>query len=135
MRKHMTIHEFLHGEEKSFYQKAKSHIKKNKSFYLSIAGTTVIFLFCGMNGSVEAAGEIDAKARGIYYKLAEIGKWIIVCKGAIDIIQTASQGDFDAVKGKFIKYLMVFICLLGLPWAMDEVESLFKANPASGIGK
>lgn len=131
MRKHMTISEFIHREEESFIKKAKKHIQRNKSFYISVAGTTLIFLFVG--DSAFAASRIDQKAKVIYEQLVDIGKWIIIVKGAIDIIQTASQGDMDSVKSKFIKYVITFLFLLALPWAMDEIQDLFKAKPASVV--
>lgn len=126
--KSMSIRQFLHGEvDASFTQKAKKYITNNKSFYVTIAGATIFFLFTGMDG-VEAASEIDTKARSIYDKLIGIGKWVIVFKGALEMIQNLTSGNFQEAKAKFLQYLLIFIMLLGLPWAMDEVESLFKGS-------
>jgi hypothetical protein len=125
VKKAMTIREFMNREDERFFEKAKRHIQRNKSFYITVAGTTVVFLFCGLDGSALASSGIDDRARIIYNRLVSIGKWIVIVKAAIDVIQTATNGDFAQVKTKILGYLIVFLTLLGLPWAFEELERLF----------
>jgi hypothetical protein len=126
MIKGMTIREFLHREEISFTEKAKRHIKKNKSFYITVAGYTIFFI-CAGSFDVSAAGQmdIDGKGKQLYTKLVlGVGKWIVMFKGAFDIVQSAMAGDLASVKTKMIGYLLIFLALLGLPWAFDQVQDL-----------
>lgn len=128
MRKHqrMSIKQFVNGiEEQSITEKIKHHISRNKTFYIHVAGATIIFLFCGFDGSASASS-IDVGARKIYDKLLNIGKWVIVIKGGIDFIQTVTNGDLDGAKKKFLTYLLIFAALHALPWSMDEIEKMFK---------
>lgn len=75
---------------------------------------------------VEAATGIDARGAQIHMKLVGIGKWIIVGKGTVDIIQNVLNGDTDTAKSKFMGYLLMFALLLALPWGLNEVEALFR---------
>lgn len=127
MKKGMTIREFMNREENGFMEKAKQHIVKNKSFYITAGGATVFFLFCGLDFA-SAAGQmdIDSKGESIYKRIVlGAGKWVVIFKGAFDIVQSATAGDLPSVKVKLIGYLLVFLTLLGLPWAFREIESLF----------
>lgn len=124
MKKIMTIREFLHREpDISFVEKAKRNIKRNKSFYIAVGSYTLIFLCMGVDAS--AASNIDIKAGQIYKQLVGVGKWIIVVKGAMDIIKSATDGDFSSVKTKLMGYLITFLILLGLPWAFERIEEVF----------
>lgn len=122
----MSLHDFLHGvDQETFLDKAKRHIAENKTFYVTVAGCTLIFLFCGFDGSALADTGIDRKANSIYRKILGVGKWVIIIKGGLEIIQNASNGDYNSVKTKFFSCLLIFLALLALPWAMDEIEDLF----------
>lgn len=108
----------------SFVKKAKRHIAKNKSFYITISGYTVFFLLCA-DGSVFASSGIDIGARKMYTKVCAIGKWAIVVKGGLDVINTVMTGDMGSLKSKIISYIVAFCSLMGLPWLLDQVEVLF----------
>jgi hypothetical protein len=127
MKKGMTIREFMNREEIGFMDKMKHHIVKNKSFYITVGGATVFFLFCWFDFA-SAAGQmdIDSKGESIYKRIVlGAGKWVVIFKGAFDIVQSATAGDLQSVKVKLIGYLLVFVTLLGLPWAFKEIEGLF----------
>lgn len=133
MKKGMTIREFLHREEVTFLEKAKRHIQRNKSFYITAAGYTVFFI-CASTFDASAASslDIDRKATAIYKKLVSVGKWVVIIKAAFDVVQTATSGDLPGVKTKLIGYLIVFLTLLGLPWAFEEIQGLFQDSPVNG---
>jgi hypothetical protein len=108
----------------SFIKKAKRHIAQNKSFYITVGGYVVIFLLTGID-SVDAATGIDVGARKMYKKVCDIGKWAIVVKGGIDVVNTVLSGDMTSLKTKILSYVVAFISLLGLPWLLDQVEIMF----------
>lgn len=91
---------------------------------LAIAGA--IFYFT-MDLSVFAASSLDEKAEKLYFdKFIGIAKWIVVGKGAWDIISRAMKEDFDGAKRSILQYLLIFAVLMGLPWALTEVENIFR---------
>lgn len=103
----------------------KSHWEKY-GFLYKVVGTTVIILVAG--GSFDyvfAASALDAGANKVYYKLVEVGKWIIIFKGGIETIKAAAGGDFDTAKAAFFKYLITYLLLLGLPYGFNEIDKLF----------
>lgn len=124
-----SIHEFMKGQldQEHFIQKARKHIAKNSTFYITVGGMTIFFLFCGFDGSALAAGStgIDRGMSEMYKKLLSVGKWVLVIKGAIDVIQSVTSGDFETAKKRSLGYLLSFLILLGLPWAFGEMEKLF----------
>jgi hypothetical protein len=126
----INFNDFVSGKY-SADQKAKKE-RRNKIIKTTVkvsALSTVIFL-----GSYDFAGAassgIDIHARELYNKLLLVGKWIIIIKGAIDTINNVVQGDFGTAKRSFLGYLVVYMILNGLPWAMDEVDGLF-----AGMGR
>jgi hypothetical protein len=125
-----SIGEFLHREEEPFSIKAERHFKKYGTAY-RIAGVTVILLMSAIplgGGSVTAfaSSGIEIGAEKLYAKLLSVGKWVIIFKGGFDIIKNMASGDFDSAKKGFISYLVVYVFLFGLPWAMNEVDTIFK---------
>ena len=74
----------------------------------------------------EAALGIESGAMRIYSSIVSLGKWVIIIKGTIDCIQSVLGGDFASAKRQFFGYIMCFAIMLGLPWAMNEVEAMFK---------
>jgi hypothetical protein len=68
---------------------------------------------------------VDDGGMRIYKKLTGIGKWAIVIKGAIDVIQSAINGDYQQAKTQFMGYLLCFAILLALPYGLSEIEDAF----------
>jgi hypothetical protein len=133
-----SVSEFLRGnyaEQEPFSVKAERHFKKYGTAY-RIAGVTAIILMSAIplgGGSVTAfaSSGIDIEARKLYTEIVKVGKWIIIFKGAIDIIKALGDGDNISAKKTFISSLLTFLILLGLPYGMDKVSEIFdKISPA-----
>jgi hypothetical protein len=121
----MSISEFMRGKEpEPFSAKVERHFKKYGVAY-KVAGVTLIILTSGLGSHAFASGLIDVEARKLYKELVNIGQWIIVFKGAIDIIKALGDGDVNSAKKTFISALLTFIILKGLPFGMDKVSQLF----------
>lgn len=133
----MSIHQFLNGQydRESIIRKVQRHIGQNKSFYISVAGYSVFFLFCGIDGSAMAASGIDHGMSQMYKKVLSVGKWILIIKGGIDVIQSVTTGEFEMARKRAIGYILSFLILLGLPWAFGEVERLFDDLETGAPGK
>jgi hypothetical protein len=110
-------------EPEPFSAKVERHFKKYGTIY-KVAGITVI-LIAGFDASVFASSGIDTEARKLYIELVKIGKWVIIFKGAIDIIKSLGDGDNAAAKKTFITSLLTFLILLGLPYGMDKINEIF----------
>jgi hypothetical protein len=131
----MSINEFLHGKEKEpFSAKVERHFKKYGLVYKVVGATSVILVAGGGLDYAFASTGIDVGAQKLYAKLLSLGKWVIIFKGGFDTIKRMTDGDFDGAKKGFLSYLIVYIFLLGLPWAMDQVDALFNGitTPTSG---
>ncbi|QCR33108.1 hypothetical protein [Lysinibacillus sp. SGAir0095] len=101
----------------------KSDLSK-KLIKIVIAGT--IFYFT-MDSSVFAAGGLDARAEKFYFDtFIGIAKWIVIIKGAWDIVGRSMKEDFEGAKRGLLQYVLIFGVLMGLPWAMNEIESIFR---------
>lgn len=112
----MSIKEFVNEDYKR---------NKNKTFIRVIAVTTGILLISTDIAFASTTG-IDTAARELYYdKLLVFGKWAIIIKGGWDTINKALKEDFDGAKKSFFSYLIVYMILWGLPWGLDQVESVF----------
>jgi hypothetical protein len=126
----MSVSEFLNGREtEPFSTKVERHFKKYGTIY-KVAGVTVILLISAVpigGGTVTAfaSSGIDTEARKLYIELVKIGKWVIIFKGAIDIIKSLGDGDNAAAKKTFITSLLTFLILLGLPYGMDKINEIF----------
>jgi hypothetical protein len=107
------------------------HVSRHKVIY-RIGALTLTMLFAGgldvlaepLNVVGDSTG-IDAGAEKIYTKLVRIGKWIIIIKGAFDTISHTVQGDFASARKSGLSYMLVYVILLGLPWAFKQIEGLF----------
>jgi hypothetical protein len=101
------------------------HIERHKVIYRIGAMTLVMMI--GFDVTAFAAeSSIDANAGKLYHKLIGIGKWIVLMKGAFDTISHTVQGDFVAARKAGLAYMLVYVILLGLPWAFDQIEGLFE---------
>jgi hypothetical protein len=116
-----TIEEFLRGDHK----KQKPVVIHLKKYGTPIAVGLSIVVF----NDVAFAG-IDESANKLYKKVMEIGKWVILTKGAISCTGSVMDGDFQSAKRSGIGYLVAFALLLGLPWAFDEIETVFNEMEA-----
>lgn len=107
------------------WEKIRKALLKKEAI-IKIAGVTLVLLV-GMPDVLHAASAtgIDVAAEKIYKKLLNVGKWVIVIKGGIDIIQSALQEDVQSAKKKFLGYLMVYVVLWALPWGLKQVDLLF----------
>jgi len=125
----IPFREFVRGEwkPKTAAEIVVEHVSRHKIIYRA-AGITLTLLLVGDVVHAHAAGMdgIDAKAEKMYEKLARIGKWVIIGKGAFDAIGSTVQGDFIAARKSALGYLMVYLIVLGLPWAFGQIEDLFQ---------
>jgi hypothetical protein len=127
----MTIPQFLNGsykvidEENRILNKLIAHMERHKVAY-RVIGTTVFIFLATADVAFAASTGIDVGGRRIYTKLLNVSKWIIIIKGGFDIVNATIRGDYDVAKKSFFSYLMVYIILLGLPWALDQVDTVFK---------
>lgn len=125
----MSIQDFMSGKpwdcDKPF-DALIEHLKRYKIAYRIIGMTLIIFLSGGFDfTALASSGSIDTKGYVLYRKLLSIGKWVIIIKGGWDTINNTIKGDFDAAKRSFFSYLLIYIVLLGLPWALNQVDDLF----------
>jgi hypothetical protein len=125
----MSVSQFLNRKEEPFSAKVERHFRKYGTIY-KVAGITVI-LIAGFDASVFASSGIDTEARKLYLELVKIGKWVIIFKGAIDIIKSLGEGDNAAAKKTFITSLLTFLILLGLPYGMDKIGEIFDSMSAA----
>jgi hypothetical protein len=109
--------------------KIKKHFKQNKSFYIRASGFSILFLWVGHHAFAASPENVDRAAHEIYRRLCKIGKWIIVIRGAIDVIGNMTNGDLENMKKKIIGYVLGYIALLGLPWLLDQAGGLFESQP------
>ncbi|CAM3526917.1 hypothetical protein PALU110988_27435 [Paenibacillus lupini] len=101
------------------------HVERHKVVY-RIGAMTLVMLI-GLDVTAFAAdSSIDENAGKLYHKLIGIGKWIVLMKGAFDTISHTVQGDFVAARKAGLAYMLVYVILLGLPWAFDQIEGLFE---------
>lgn len=107
-------------------KKALVHIKKNKEIYIQLGRYVIYGSIMLANPSLAAlASALDKGGYSLYKKVVNVGKWIIIIKGVIDTIQNVLQGDLDSAKRTFMMYVIAYAVILALPWAMNEVETVF----------
>ncbi|TYS64481.1 hypothetical protein FZC76_18130 [Sutcliffiella horikoshii] len=107
--------------------KLNDHFSKYSKVY-QVTGLTVVFLttgFVDVSLAAPVGAGIDELAEPIYRELLSVGKWIIICKGAISTFKSASDGDYEHAKKSFLSHVMIFLLLLSYPYAMDRIEQLF----------
>lgn len=123
----MSISAFLNGQEKEpFSVKMERHFKKY-GFVYKVAGATVIILVAGGGFDYAFASTgIDRAGRKLYITLVNIGKWIIIFKGGVDIIKALGNGDIEHAKKSFFGHLLTYLFLLGLPFGMDKVDEIYR---------
>lgn len=123
----MTISQFMNRNchtGKSIDQVVQ-FLCRHKIAFRIVGVTLVIFASGVLDVSAFAATGIDEGATKIYEKLLNVGKWVIIIKGAWETIHNTIKGDFDTAKKSFLQYLLVYVILLAFPWAMSEVDNLF----------
>lgn len=122
-----------HNGANAFCSAYKLHLIKNmreslkkcmsdKNLLLKVIISCVILL---LNTSF-AYADVEVQGMRIYYKVVLVGKFVILVKGGIEIINSCANGDFQNAKKCLIGYLMAYGALYLLPYAMDEVENVFK---------
>jgi len=102
-------------------QRISEICKSHSDLFKKVIFLCIIFLL-----SSTAYAGIDEAGSRIYYKLVSVGKWVIIIKGGIDIIQSIMNGDSQGAKKCFVGYLFAYGVLWALPWCMDEIEVVFK---------
>lgn len=122
----INFNEFMSGEYGIRIKKIQE-VKRNRIYKVVLVGGMTLVLLSTVGPAFAASGAgIDVGAYRIYRQLLRIGKWIIIVKGGIDTINAMMKGDHSAAKKGFLTYLVVYLILNGLPWAMDQVDGLFK---------
>lgn len=124
--KSMSVGAFVRNEKEDVLTKLRRHFDKYGIVYKVVGTTIIIFIAGGGFDYAFASSGIDVEAKKLYYELIGIGKWLIVFKGGIDIIKSVSNGEFDTAKKHFFSYLLIYLCLLGLPYGMDKVDQVFR---------
>lgn len=130
--KRMSISEFMRGKEPvPASVKLKRHFDKY-GFVYKVVGTTVILFVAGGGFDYAMAAphelkpiDLETGAENLYYKLIDVGKWVIIFKGGIETIKSAGNGDLDTAKKSFFSHLLIYLFLLGLPYGFDQVDALF----------
>lgn len=76
--------------------------------------------------NVLAATGIDEQMTKLYYdKFIGIAKIIIAGKGGFDTLSKLMKEDFDGAKRSAFQYLIAFGVIMGLPKALNFIETLF----------
>lgn len=118
---------FARGEYRkpTFGDEVVAYFKRNKLTYQVVGSALIVYMGCGFDYAYADTG-IDAGAKQIYWKLINVGKWVIIVKGGIETIKSAADGDFQSVRKGFLGYGITYAVLWALPWMMDEIEKIFK---------
>ncbi|MCJ8010134.1 hypothetical protein MUG84_00065 [Paenibacillus sp. KQZ6P-2] len=123
----LTIREFMSGDYPKLdplMKRIVEHLERNKVRY-KIVGMTIIVFLTATDIALASGTGIDVGARKIYTKLLVVAKWVIIIKGGWDTINNTVKGDLETAKKSFLSYLLVYVILLALPWALSEVDSVF----------
>ena len=102
----------------------KQHLETNKYVYLNVGISLALAL---LFSPTEAFAGIEDGGRRIHAKIVSVGKWVIIIKGSIDVISSILNGDIGTAKKAFFSYLLAFAVMLAFPWALDEVEGVFRS--------
>lgn len=122
-------------EKEKWPKKLAAHYRKHEKTY-NIAGLSIVLILTGgldfafaedlvVPASRYETGGIDDLAEPIYKEILGIGKWVIICKGALSSMKAVGDGDVEVAKKSFLAHVMIFLILLAYPYAMDKVEGLF----------
>lgn len=116
----------------------RTHFSKHKAIY-RIGAATVIILLATATGvsasptdittsivSGSPASDIDSTVSVLYKEILKVGKWAIIIKGAFDTVSNTIQGDFVAARKNAFAYILIYVILLGLPWAFEKIEDVFQ---------
>jgi hypothetical protein len=124
----LSISQFLHREKEPFQVKVERHFKKY-GFVYRVVGTT-IFVFAvsgGFDIAFAADGLIDKEGRTLYKELIiGMGRWLILGRGAWEIISAVLKQDFEGAKKNVIGYSIAYAFLLALPHLFDKIDGLFE---------
>jgi hypothetical protein len=126
----MSIKEFMGGQYPTEENKLVTHFKKHGQTYIKVAGLTAIVLTAPHYFAFASSG-IDVGAEKLYKQLIGVGKWIIIFQGGFKVIQACGQEDFDKAKKSLIGYVLTYLFLLGLPFIMDEIDTVFSTITTS----
>lgn len=129
----MSIKEFMNKKEiveEPFTLKVKKHYKKYRLVYRVVGSTIIVFVAGGGLDVAFAAdgytnGIIDKEAKIVYKDLVDIGKWLIVGRGAWEIISNVLKHDMESAKKNFIGYLLAYVLLLAFPHLMGKIDTIF----------
>lgn len=109
----------------SNYAKEEAIVRDySRLFKISLVTGTILL---SVDQTVLAAGgSIDDKMTALYYgKFIGIAQIIIAGKGGFDTLAKVLRDDFEGAKKGFMQYLLAFAVLMGLPKALEYVETLF----------
>ncbi|EHQ92108.1 hypothetical protein [Desulfosporosinus youngiae] len=101
-----------------------SHFRRHKTLCIQV-GITAVVMF--LSPTVALASSVDDGGMKIYWKIVNVGKYVILVKGAVNSIQSVLDGDYEKAKHQFIGYLICFGAMLALPGALNQIEELFKS--------
>lgn len=108
---------------RQLYKKCMSTDK----LFLKVIFLLIIFLSFSTNVYADMdTSRIDNAGRRIYYFVVAMGKWVIIVKGAVDVITAVVNADFQNAKKLFIGYIFAYGILFAMPWMFDEIENIFK---------
>jgi hypothetical protein len=96
------------------------------NLFIKVIFLLIIFLSFYTNVYAMDTSRIDSAGRRIYFFIVALGKWVIIVKGAIDVITSVVNGDFQSAKKLFIGYIFAYGILFMMPWMFDEIETIFK---------
>lgn len=77
-------------------------------------------------GELGVLAGLNGKAQILWNQFKFLGKMALLIKGLSDIIQNGVAGDLEGVKQSFIKYTLIYLCILLYPSALDMVDEMFQ---------
>lgn len=69
--------------------------------------------------------KLDTAGNRILNIVRRVGYWIIVIKAVIDVIKSVTQGGTKDIGGIVMKYILMYLALWAIPWALRLVEGIF----------
>lgn len=127
-RNYYTIPEYFEiqrQEEISKLEKAICHIKKNKKIYQAlIVSLAIVFSKLDISYANDM-GKLDSAGFQVLGIIRQVGYWIILFKGLMEILKKSMQRDFQGVGEVVIQYVIIFASLWFFPWALELGRGLF----------